>query len=285
MLRITSMATKYSLGNNPDEQTHVQIFHGKQAVKKVTEALGRPLSLLEKRVVEEEGYATGKYEDTKGIITNGVGQTGDYMGMSFDETFQAHLKEAKRLVPAFDSFPEEVQAELVQAAYRGDLGGSPTALKKLNAGDYEGFATDFLDHKEYKDKKTSSGIKRRLEKVASAVGALAPAPADGVDITAPVPMPDLANKEDIKKAQKALGVAADGIWGPKSQTAWEGINELFAPEPDDANPYQMPSPDEQRMQFAQIDPRRVDLAPQETQYATMEDLLADRDLMGRSLFT
>ena len=46
------------------------------------------------------------------------------------------------------------------------------------------------------------------------------------------------------------------------------------------------------MQFAQQDPRRVDLAqqmakapqaPQETQFASMEDLLMDRDLLGRSL--
>jgi lysozyme family protein len=131
----------------------------------------------------------------------------------------------------------------------------------------------------------------------------------------------------IKLLQKSAGVTADGKLGPKTLEAvktvdnnsyvdarnnfytglvkqnpekyskfekgWVNRSNSFketAPE----DPYQLPSPYERRMQFAQQDPRRVDLAqqmakapqaPQETQYASMEDLLADRDLMGRSLFT
>ena len=129
----------------------------------------------------------------------------------------------------------------------------------------------------------------------------------------------------IKLLQKSAGVTADGKLGPESLEAakrvdnnsyvdsrnnfytglvkqnpekyskfekgWINRSNSFketAPE----DPYQLPSPYERRMQFAQQDPRRVDLAqqmakapqaPQETQFASMEDLLMDRDLLGRSL--
>jgi lysozyme family protein len=128
----------------------------------------------------------------------------------------------------------------------------------------------------------------------------------------------------IKLLQKSAGVTADGKLGPKTLEAvktvdnnsyvdarnnfytglvkqnpekyskfekgWVNRSNSFketAPE----DPYQLPSPYEQRMKFAQQDPRRVDLAPQMAQapapenieYASMEDLLMDRDLLGRSL--
>ena len=215
-----------------------KIYHGKQAVKKVEEQIGRPLSYIEKRIVEEEGYSEGEYKDTKGIITSGVGQVGKYKGMSFEETVAAHTNEAKRLIPNLDQFPEEVQAELIQATYRGDIGGSPKALKKLNEGDFTGFAEEFLNNAEYRSDETSQGIKNRMEKVASSVASLntttpsiyntTAAPSDtGVNITQPIGLPDLTNKEDIKRVQKAIGVKADGVWGPKSKEAWTNVNNMF----------------------------------------------------------
>ena len=210
----------------------VKKYAGEEAIKKVEEKEGRKLSYAERRVVEEEGYVPEVYEDTKGYKTYGVGQTGKYKGKSFDETFQAHLKHTKKLVPAFDAFPEEVQAELVQAAYRGDLDISPNALKKLNTGDYEGFAQEFLNNNEYRSEETSRGIKKRMEKVASTVASLAGTPtpsaeSQGTNITEPIGLPDLTNKEDIKRVQQAIGVKADGIWGPISQQAWKDTNDLF----------------------------------------------------------
>lgn len=215
-----------------------KIYHGKQAVKKVEEQLGRPLNYVEKRIVEEEGYADGEYKDTKGIITSGVGQVGKYKGMSFEETVAAHVNEAKRLIPNLDQFPEEVQAELIQATYRGDIGGSPNAIKKLNAGDFTGFAEEFLNNDEYRSDETSKGIKNRMEKVASSVASLnSPTPSifkttektepAGVNITQPIGLPDLTNKEDIKRVQQAIGVKADGVWGPQSKEAWTNVNNMF----------------------------------------------------------
>jgi len=148
------------------------IYHGRKAVAKVTEMLGRPLSYLERRVVEEEGFADKKYKDTKGIVTSGVGQTGKYKNMSFEETFQDHLKRARGRIKNFDQLPEQVQAELLQAEYRGDLGGSPKFVKLFNEGNYEEAAAEFLNNKEYRTTKYS-GIKNRMERVANTVGAFA----------------------------------------------------------------------------------------------------------------
>ena len=179
-----------------------KVYYGKEAVKKVEEKEGRKLSYAERRVVEEEGYVPEVYKDTKGITTYGVGQTGKYMGMSFDETFQEHLNQARKLVPSFDTLPEAVQAELVQSAYRGDLGGSPNALKKLNAGDYEGFAKEFLNNEEYKDEKTSSGIKKRMEKVASTVASLAKKPPP----ISNTPYPEVSSRYANQTQSKAPGL-------------------------------------------------------------------------------
>lgn len=154
------------------------IYRGREAVAKVTEKLGRPLSYLERRIVEEEGYADKKYKDTKGIVTFGVGQTGEFKDKSFDETFNIHLNRARKRINNFDELPETVQAELLQAEYRGDLGGSPKFVKLFNAGQYTDAAKEFLNNKEYKTTKYS-GIKNRMERVASAVGAFA-GPAQGL---------------------------------------------------------------------------------------------------------
>ena len=86
---------------------------------------------------------------------------------------------------------------------------------------------------------------------------------------------DPSDISGIKSLQKMVGAKQDGAWGPNSQAAYDNMLA-------------------RRNQFAQVDPRRVDavpdyeqmarVMPQETQYASMEDLLADRDLMGRSSF-
>ena len=151
-------------------------LHGKDAVKKVEEQLGRPLTLIERRVVEEEGYVDGVYKDTKGIVTSGVGQTGKYLNKSFEETLADHVKLARKLVPNLDQLPEDVQAELVQAAYRGDLGQSKKARSLINQGKFKEASLEFLNNKEYLNTK-SDAIRRRMEKVSAALASVeAPAP-------------------------------------------------------------------------------------------------------------
>ena len=155
-----------------------KFYYGADAVKQVEKKLGRPLTYIEKRVVEEEGFVDGIYKDDKGITTAGVGQTGKYLNKSFEESLQAHVKEAERLIPSLTTLPEDVQAELIQATYRGDLGGSPTFRKLLNAGDYEKAAQEFLNNKDYRNSIALNqsgkphGVAGRMEKVAAAVAKL-----------------------------------------------------------------------------------------------------------------
>jgi len=153
-------------------------YYGTEAIAKVEEMLGRPLTYPEKRVVEEEGYVEGNYRDTKGILTAGVGQTGKYMDMSFDDTFKDHEDTARALIKNYDNLPPAVQGELVQAAYRGDLQGSPTFVRLFNEGKYSEAAQEFLDNNDYrasvtKNKKGEAhGVQGRMERVSNAVAQL-----------------------------------------------------------------------------------------------------------------
>jgi len=110
-----------------------------------------------------EGYATEIYPDTKNIPTAGVGQTGRWLHATFKSAYQHHVERDRGRLPAFDSYPEYLQAELMQCEYRGDLGLSPKAMGYLRDGRYQAAAVEFLDHAEYKSPTTSPGIKKRLE--------------------------------------------------------------------------------------------------------------------------
>tara|TARA_R100000541_G_scaffold13263_4_gene22150 strand:+ start:2155 stop:6885 length:4731 start_codon:yes stop_codon:yes gene_type:complete len=154
-----------------DEPTVAQdVYYGSDAISKVSESLGRPLTFSEQRVVEEEGYVATPYTDTKGITTQGVGQTGEWIEKGFEAAFQHHVERAKGRVPSFDSLPETLQAELVQGEYRGDLGGSPNFLRLLNEGEYDLAADEFLDNKDYRDSiKSGSGVHKRMKRLSDAV--------------------------------------------------------------------------------------------------------------------
>ena len=130
-----------------------KVYHGAQAVEQVSQNLGRPLTYAEQRVVEEEGYVATPYLDTKGILTQGVGQTGEWIEKGFEAAFQHHVERTERRIPNLQELPDTLQAELIQAEYRGDLGQSPTFLKLFNQGFYHTAAEEFLDHKEYKESK------------------------------------------------------------------------------------------------------------------------------------
>ena len=64
------------------------VYHGADAITKVSENLGRPLTYAEQRVVAEEGYRATPYLDTKGVTTQGVGQTGEWIEKGFDAASQ-----------------------------------------------------------------------------------------------------------------------------------------------------------------------------------------------------
>jgi hypothetical protein len=143
-------------------------YYGSEAVQKVKDREG-DLTHAMRRVIEEEGFVDGIYEDHKGIKTAYVGQTGVWINKTFKESFEYHKQEALRMVPGLENYPEYLQAELIQATYRGDLQMSPTFRKYLNNKKYMSASVEFLDHKEYKNPKTPKSIKKRLEKVSNAV--------------------------------------------------------------------------------------------------------------------
>lgn len=147
-----------------------EVLHGQAAIAQVEQNLGRSLSYAEKRVVEEEGYVATPYTDTKGVTTFGVGQTGRWIEEGFEPAFQHHVDRARGRIPNFDKFPEELQAELIQAEYRGDLGTSPTFIRLMNEGNYQEASQEFLDNNDYrKSQEERTGVHGRMKRVSDAV--------------------------------------------------------------------------------------------------------------------
>jgi len=176
-----TIGSKENPFKNPAEMRKAKkVLYGKDAIKKVEELEGRKLSYSEKRVVEEEAFVDGYYLDTENVLTYGVGQTRKYIEAGFKESFEAHKKETKRIIKNFDTLPEYLQAELIQATYRGDIAtgrkkdgtllGSPTTQKLINNGEFEKASKSFLNNNDYrKSKKDKTGIYQRMEKVAAAL--------------------------------------------------------------------------------------------------------------------
>jgi hypothetical protein len=138
------------------------IYHGKPACEALEAAEGIELNEMERRVVMVEGYATEPYRDTKGILTAGVGQTGEWLTRPFRDSFLHHVERARNRFPDWRLFPAYLKAELVASEYRGDLGLSPKACAHVRNSRWEAAAGEFLDNAEYRNPTTPEGIKRRL---------------------------------------------------------------------------------------------------------------------------
>jgi len=147
---------------------------GNAAIKRVEQNEGRTLSPAERRVVEVEGFADKGYYDKKGILTYGVGQTGDWIKKSFTDSFNAHVERAENRVnqgnpKRWDKLPEYLKIEMIQSEYRGDLGKSPKAMRLFRAGKMQEAAVMFLDSDEYRNPKTSKGVKDRMKATSNAM--------------------------------------------------------------------------------------------------------------------
>lgn len=144
-----------------------QFLYGSDAISHVEAAEG-PLSPKERRIVELEGYSDGVYLDTKGVPTTGVGQTGQFQGKSVKESVAIFEDEARKMISKYDELPENLQTEILQAAYRGDLQNSPKTRALINEGDYAGAAQEFLNNDEYRTTQ-SQGIRTRMEDFSNAL--------------------------------------------------------------------------------------------------------------------
>lgn len=184
-------------------------LHGIEAVKKVTEDVGRPLTDLEKYIVELEGYSEEDYDDTVGVSTSGVGQTGIFKDKSFPEVVAYFEELTKNYIPAYDSLNRDLQLDLVQAAYRGDLQQSPKTRRLINEGNFAAASEEFLDNDDYRKEGQSQGIIDRMSSVSNSLQRQAEAP---VEVVAPQPQPQPQVKAGFSEGIKnALFNIAQGI--------------------------------------------------------------------------
>jgi GH24 family phage-related lysozyme (muramidase) len=168
-------------GFKPDEEEPMPEYDNKVLTDKAFEVIRR-----------HEGFRPKPYLDTNKNWTVGIGtligkgteadlKASPFFGKEINEAAAKDLATkaitqkielAKRLVgpETFSGFSPELQAQLVSGAYRGDITGSPKALKLLSQSDFAGAAREVLDNEEYrKAKEAKSGVATRMEEMASII--------------------------------------------------------------------------------------------------------------------
>lgn len=122
-------------------------------------------------LIMEEGFVPGQYDDDVGVKTEGVGQTGENIGANFfTETYPKYEARAREKVKNYNKLPEKTQMAVLSAVYRGDLG--PKAAKLIEEGKFEAAAKEYLNHKEYRQRKRKNpedGVVKRMERNAEAI--------------------------------------------------------------------------------------------------------------------
>lgn len=124
-------------------------------------------------LIDEEGFVPTTYKDDVGVDTEGVGATGENMGLCFfTEIYPKYVQRSARAVKDYKSMPQELQNAVLSAVYRGDLGPKTAAL--LSEGRYEAAAEEYLNHAEYRRRKAANpndGVVKRMERNAAAMAA------------------------------------------------------------------------------------------------------------------
>ena len=104
------------------------------------------------------------------VLTGKAKLTPEQANKLLERDVITRLPQVQKLVPNFSSYSSELQGEIASEQFRGMLGQSPKAVEKLNKGDYEGAATEYLNAKEYKDSvKNKTGIANRMQNLANAI--------------------------------------------------------------------------------------------------------------------
>jgi len=170
-----------SFGFKPDEEEPMPAYDGSDLADRAFQVIRR-----------HEGFRAKPYLDTNKNWTVGIGtligkgtdadlKASPFYGKEINEATAKDLATkaisekiilAKKLVgpDTFSDFSPELQAQLVSGAYRGDITGSPKALKLLSQNDFAGAAREFLDNEEYrKAKAAKSGVATRMEEMASVI--------------------------------------------------------------------------------------------------------------------
>lgn len=149
-------------------------FHGHDAVRAAADYYGQKvIDPVAAHIIEEEGFVPGVYEDHKGIPTEGVGLTGEFIGKNFfTDVMPVFEQRARQMVKGYDQMSEDMRKAVISAVYRGDLG--PKTAKLLSSGKYKEAAKEYLNHAEYRGLKRSNptnGVVGRMERNARVFGA------------------------------------------------------------------------------------------------------------------
>ena len=111
-------------------------------------------------------------EDSRKILTGRMELTPEKAENLFQEDLGNKINSTQRLIHNYDSLSPELQAELIQLNFRGDLVQGENTRKLINAGKFKEAAKELLRHKEYESYKNSgesNSITRRLESASNAL--------------------------------------------------------------------------------------------------------------------
>ena len=114
-----------------------------------------------------EGLATiAKTEKGKKVKDIDIGLSDEHRDALRDYHIAEKREVLTGLLPDFNHFPAELQAQLIQSAYRGGITASENTRDLINEGKWKEAADEFLRHKEYlgyKEDKVDNSITKRME--------------------------------------------------------------------------------------------------------------------------
>ncbi len=145
-------------------------------------------------IAKSEGIEKKVYDDGRGNLTIGIGHMlkdkspaifkklfgdeVDYEAVAsgkaslekdqvyklFEYDLDEHLDRARGIFTQFDTYPQYLQAALLDSVYRGDTGGKTARL--INAGKWKEAAKEYLNRKDYKNRAALGirGIGPRMER-------------------------------------------------------------------------------------------------------------------------
>lgn len=143
---------------------------GEQAVRYIEKELGSPLSSSQKHILKFEAFVPGYYKDSIGLLTKGIGRTGEFLDKTFNETHAIKVAKAEQALGPLSNYPEDVQNEILQLTYRGDMKPDYDWVQDIKNNDFGSAAKNLLIHNEYLNFKKlgiKNSITDRLESAAN----------------------------------------------------------------------------------------------------------------------
>ena len=146
-----------------DKYEGVRSSEYKDSKGKSTLAKGHLVTSETPKILENLGYSS---DEVSKILVGQMDMSADKIEELFDIDLKNKTEQAKKLIKNYDSLSPDLQSELIQLNYRGDLVQSPTTRRLINEGKFKEAAEELLNHEEYKALKAQNidnSITRRLE--------------------------------------------------------------------------------------------------------------------------